>query len=55
MPIRVQRYIAILSVVLFLAKILAWRLTHSVTILTDALESTVNVVAAAVNHLSRHA
>ena len=45
MPVRVQRYIALLSVVLFLAKMLAWYLTHSVTILTDALESTVNVVA----------
>lgn len=46
MSIRIQRYIAILSVVLFLAKMLAWYLTHSVTILTDALESIVNVVAA---------
>jgi len=45
MPVRIQRYIAILSVVLFLAKMLAWHLTHSVTVLTDALESTVNVVA----------
>jgi cation diffusion facilitator family transporter len=45
MPVRIQRYIAILSVVLFLAKMLAWYLTHSVTILTDALESVVNVVA----------
>ena len=45
MPVRVQRYIAILSVVLFLAKMLAWYLTHSVTVLTDALESTVNVIA----------
>lgn len=45
MPIRLQRYIAIISVVLFLAKLLAWYLTNSVTILTDALESTVNVIA----------
>lgn len=45
MSIRVQRYIAILSVILFLAKIYAWYLTHSVTILTDAMESTVNVIA----------
>src|ERR1700742_1659976 len=43
--IRIQRYIALLSVVLFLFKILAWYLTHSVTVLTDALESIVNVVA----------
>lgn len=45
MPIRVQRYIAFLSVFLFIGKIAAWYLTHSVTILTDALESIVNVTA----------
>ena len=45
MTVRIQRYIAILSVVLFLAKMLAWYLTHSVTVLTDALESIVNVIA----------
>lgn len=44
MPVRIQRYIAILSVILFLGKLLAWYLTHSVSILTDALESTVNVI-----------
>lgn len=44
MPVKVQRFIAILSVVLFLAKLIAWYLTHSVAILTDALESTVNVI-----------
>ena len=43
-PIRVQRYIAILSIVLFLGKLWAWYLTHSVTVLTDAMESTVNVI-----------
>lgn len=44
-PIKIQRYIAILSIVLFIGKIWAWYITHSVTILTDALESTVNVIA----------
>ncbi|MBS1776733.1 MAG: cation transporter [Bacteroidetes bacterium] len=44
MPVKVQRFIAILSVVLFIGKMVAWYLTHSVAILTDALESTVNVV-----------
>lgn len=44
MPIKVQRYIAFLSVLLFLGKLTAWYLTHSVTILTDAMESTVNVI-----------
>jgi cation diffusion facilitator family transporter len=45
MPIRLQRNIAILSVLLFIGKLWAWYLTHSVTVLTDALESTVNVIA----------
>jgi len=44
MPVRIQRYIAIISVFLFFGKLLAWYLTHSVSILTDALESTVNVI-----------
>jgi cation diffusion facilitator family transporter len=44
MPVKIQRLIAFLSVVLFLVKIIAWYLTHSVSILTDALESTVNVI-----------
>jgi len=44
-PVKTQRYIAFLSVILFLAKLLAWRLTHSVTVLTDALEGIVNMVA----------
>jgi cation diffusion facilitator family transporter len=45
MPVRTQRFIAFLSVVLFLGKMLAWYLTNSVTVLTDALESIVNMVA----------
>lgn len=43
--IRIQRYIAALSIILFAGKMFAWYLTNSVTILTDALESTVNVIA----------
>lgn len=43
--IRVQRYVAILSIVLFVGKFIAWYLTNSVSVLTDALESTVNVIA----------
>lgn len=42
---KAQRLIAALSIVLFAVKLWAWYLTGSVTILTDALESTVNVVA----------
>jgi cation diffusion facilitator family transporter len=40
-----QKTIVFVSVVLFLMKVLAWYLTGSVAILTDALESTVNVIA----------
>src|SRR5690554_4977075 len=40
-----QRIIAVVGVVLFLVKLYAWYKTGSVAILTDALESTINVVA----------
>lgn len=43
--IRIQKILVAVSVVLFIVKIVAWVLTGSVAILTDALESTVNVVA----------
>jgi cation diffusion facilitator family transporter len=43
--IQVQKWVAIVSVVLLLAKLVAYYLTNSVSILTDALESIVNVVA----------
>jgi divalent metal cation (Fe/Co/Zn/Cd) transporter len=42
---RIQRVVAIVAVVLFVFKLLAWWMTRSVAVLTDALESTVNVVA----------
>ncbi|MFY7899659.1 MAG: cation diffusion facilitator family transporter [Chitinophagaceae bacterium] len=42
---RVQLWITILSIVLFIAKIIAYYLTNSLSILTDALESIVNVLA----------
>lgn len=42
---KIQKYIAFLSLLLFGLKVTAWYLTHSVAILTDALESIVNVVA----------
>lgn len=41
----IQKWITALSVVLFAAKIIAYYITHSLAILTDALESIVNVVA----------
>ena len=43
--VQIQRFIAALSIVLFIGKIIAWYLTDSVTVLTDALEGIVNVVA----------
>ena len=42
--IRVQQWVVIISVILFAVKILAYYLTNSVAVLTDALESTVNVL-----------
>ncbi len=43
--LRLQQWITLLSVMLFIAKIIAYYLTHSLAILTDALESIVNVLA----------
>jgi cation diffusion facilitator family transporter len=43
--LRVQKLIAAVSVFLFAAKIIAWYITGSVAILTDALESIVNIAA----------
>lgn len=43
--LKVQKWITALSVVLFAAKLIAFYLTNSLAILTDALESIVNVVA----------
>ena len=43
--VKLQRWIAIASSVLLVIKFTAYYLTDSVSILTDALESIVNVVA----------
>jgi cation diffusion facilitator family transporter len=43
--LRLQKIVAIVAVALFLFKIAAWWVTHSVAVLTDALESIVNVIA----------
>ncbi len=43
--INTQKLLVLVSIGLFLIKIFAWYITSSVAILTDALESTVNVVA----------
>ena len=43
--LRLQKIITFIGFILFLMKLIAWHLTGSVAILTDALESTVNVIA----------
>ena len=43
--LKLQWVIAVVGVVLFLAKVVAWYLTNSVAVLTDALESIVNVIS----------
>lgn len=43
--LKFQRLVTLIGVVLFLVKIYAWYKTGSVAILTDALESTINVIA----------
>ena len=42
--VRVQQWVVVTSIALFALKVLAYFLTNSVAVLTDALESTVNVV-----------
>lgn len=42
---KVQKKLAALTTLLFVLKLIAWYLTHSVAILTDALEYTINVIA----------
>ncbi|MBP6430948.1 MAG: cation transporter [Ferruginibacter sp.] len=44
--LRLQKIITIIAIILFMVKIAAWYITNSVAILTDALESIVNVIAA---------
>jgi cation diffusion facilitator family transporter len=43
--LRIQSWILVVAVFLFTIKIIAWWITHSVAILTDALESIVNIIA----------
>jgi cation diffusion facilitator family transporter len=52
--LRLQKIIAVIAIVLFAVKMVAWYLTHSVSILTDAMESIVNVVAALIGVYSLH-
>src|SRR5882672_1484445 len=43
--ISTQRWVAIIGTLLFFLKLAAYYLTQSIAVLTDALESTVNVIA----------
>ena len=52
--VKLQRLIAIASSTLLIAKFAAYYLTHSVSILTDALESIVNVIAGFIGLYSLH-
>ncbi len=44
--LRIQRWVLLVGIILFVIKVVAWYLTNSVAILTDALEGTVNVISA---------
>jgi len=44
--LRLQKIITAIAILLFVVKIIAWDSTNSIAILTDALESIVNVIAA---------
>jgi len=50
--LRIQSWILFVAIFLFSIKITAWYLTRSVAILTDALESIVNIIAGAVGYYS---
>src|ERR1700759_3446274 len=52
--IGVQRWVAGVAVILFFLKLAAYYLTQSVAVLTDALESTVNVIAGVIGLYSLH-
>ena len=52
--IRLQSWVLVAGVLLMAIKFVAWQLTHSSTILSDALESIVNVVAGAFALYSLH-
>ena len=40
-----QKIVAVVGVLLFVIKFIAWYITGSVAVLTDALESVINVVS----------
>lgn len=52
--LRIQKWVVTVAVLLFIIKVAAYFITHSVAILTDALESTVNVIAGFIGLYSLH-
>ena len=52
--IRIQRWVVAAAIILFLLKLAAYYLTQSIAVLTDALESTVNVIAGVIGLYSLH-
>ncbi len=52
--ISTQRWVVAVAVILFFLKLAAYYLTQSVAVLTDALESTVNVIAGSIGLYSLH-
>lgn len=51
---RFQRNVAVIGILLFIAKLLAWRLTNSDAVFSDAMESIVNIIAAFMGLYSLH-
>lgn len=43
--LKVQKLVTVVAVLLFVIKLVAWNLTNSLSILTDALESIINVIS----------
>ena len=52
--LRIQRIVLIIALLMFIMKITAWFFTNSLAILTDALESIVNIIAGALGLYSVH-
>jgi cation diffusion facilitator family transporter len=52
--IRIQRRVLVVSIILFISKLVAYYLTNSVSVLTDALEGIVNVLAGVIGLYSLH-
>ncbi len=50
--LRIQQWVVVIALVLFVLKLIAYFITGSIAVLTDALESTVNVIASFVGWYS---